>query len=248
MNLKKLSVLLLALTILPQLTFAEIEVAGEAVAEVANASAQAGEEISFLGFVMMGGVILIPIFTLLFYAIYVMIERARYIKKTTKYDANLLENIKADLMKGDISSALDKAERDPSSFGAVFAEGIKSIDRPTLEIEKNMEKIVNIEIAKMEKGGEALGIIAGIAPTLGFVGTIVGVIKIFYNISISENVSISTISGGLYEKMISSGAGLLVGLIAYAAYHILNTVIDRYALKVGIISSDFINLIRRPVK
>lgn len=245
MNLKKLALFILGFIILtPQMIFAQIEQAGENAAEVASP----GEEISFLSFIMMGGIIILPIILLLFYSIYVMIERARFIKKTTKYDPNLLNNIKDDLIKGDIASALDKAERDPSSYGAVFAEGIKSIDRPTLEIEKNMEKIVNIEIAKMEKGGEALGIIAGIAPTLGFIGTIAGVIKIFYNISISENVSISTISGGLYEKMISSGAGLLVGLIAYVSYHILNTVIDRFALKVGIINSDFINLIRRPVK
>lgn len=248
MNSKKKTILFLAIALLPQLMFAQIEQAGATAIEATTTAPKPGEEITFLSFLMMGGVIIIPIVLLFFYSIYVMIERARYIRKTTKYDSNLLNNIKTDLLKGDISSALEKAERDPSSYGAVFAEGIKSIDRPTLEIEKNMEKIVNIEIGKMEKGGEALGIIAGIAPTLGFVGTIAGVIKIFYTISISENVSISTISGGLYEKMISSGAGLLVGLIAYSSYHILNTLIDRFALKVGIINSDFINLIRRPVK
>lgn len=246
MKLKKLIPILTILLFLPQLIFAQIQESG--AADVANQATQPGEEISFFSFLMMGGVIIIPIVLLLFYAIYVIIERTRYIRRVTKYDRNLLSDIKSNLLKGDISAALDKAERDASSYGAVFAEGIKSIDRPTTEIENNMDKIVNIEIGKMEKGGEALGIIAGVAPSLGFIGTIAGVIKIFYNISISANVSISTISGGLYEKMISSGAGLLVGLIAYSAYHVLNTSIDRFALKVGIINSDFINIIRRPVK
>jgi biopolymer transport protein ExbB len=88
-----------------------------------------------------------------------------------------------------------------------------------------------------------LGLIAGIAPTLGFIGTISGVIKIFYSISISENVSIGNISGGLYEKMISSGSGLVVGIIAFTAYHLLNALIDNYALEIQKINLDFIKLI-----
>lgn len=237
------------LGMLPVLSFSQIE---QGMAEVAVAvtetSPAPGEEISFLDFVMKGGIFIIPIIILLFYSIYVIIERTRYIKRMTKYNPNLIGDIKSNLEKGNISEALHQAEREPSSYGAVIAEGIKSIDRPLQEIESNMDKVTNIEIGKMEKGNEALGIIAGIAPTFGFVGTILGVIKIFYNISISENVSIGNISGGLYEKMISSGAGLLVGIIAYAAFHILNTAIDRFALKVQIINLDFINILRKPIK
>jgi biopolymer transport protein ExbB len=85
-----------------------------------------------------------------------------------------------------------------------------------------------------------LGLIAGIAPTLGFIGTISGVIKIFYSISITENVSIGNISGGLYEKMISSGAGLVVGIIAFAGYHLLNALIDAYALRIQQLNMEFI--------
>ena len=121
-----------------------------------------------------------------------------------------------------------------------------TIGRPIAEIESNMEKVTNIEIANMEKRMNHLGTIAGIAPTLGFVGTISGVIKIFYNISITENISIANISGGLYEKMISSGAGLVVGIIAYAAYHLLNGKIDSFALQSQKIILKFINIIQRP--
>ena len=91
-----------------------------------------------------------------------------------------------------------------------------------------------------------LGLVAGVAPTLGFIGTISGVIKIFYSISITENVSIGNISGGLYEKMISSGAGLIVGIIAFTGYHLLNGMIDKYALSVQKINLEFVNLIQRP--
>ena len=119
------------------------------------------------------------------------------------------------------------------------------MDRPYLERQSNMEKAANIEVGKMEKNLGHLGLIAGIAPTLGFIGTISGVIKIFYSISITENVSISNISGGLYEKMISSGSGLVVGIIAFAGYHLLNGMIDNYALNIQKVSLDFANLFRQ---
>jgi biopolymer transport protein ExbB len=82
----------------------------------------------------------------------------------------------------------------------------------------------------MEKDTGYLGIIAGIAPMLGFIGTIVGVIKIFYNISLADNISIGIIAGGLYQKMICSGSGLIVGVLAYTAYHFLQMMIDRYTI------------------
>lgn len=247
---KKIVLIAGMLSVLPLMVFSQISETGTAeLNAVAEASAPvAGEEISFFSFVMKGGVFIIPIIILLFYSVYVIIERTRYIKRMTKYNPNLILDIKNSLEKGNVADALSQAQREHASYGAVMAEGIQSIDRPVTEIENNMEKVVNIEIGKMEKGTEALGLIAGIAPTFGFVGTIAGVIKIFYNISISENVSIGNISGGLYEKMISSGAGLIVGLIAFASYHILNAMIDRFALKVQIINLDFINIIRRPGK
>ena len=105
------------------------------------------------------------------------------------------------------------------------------IGRPIGEIESVMEQTANVEIAQMEKGLGYLGLISGIAPILGFIGTIVGVIKIFHSISTTGNLNIQTISGGLYEKMISSGAGLVVGVVAYSAYHLFNMMIDAFTLE-----------------
>jgi biopolymer transport protein ExbB len=93
-----------------------------------------------------------------------------------------------------------------------------------------------------------LGIIAGIAPMLGFVGTISGVIKIFYNISLSDNISIGLIAGGLYEKMITSAAGLIIGILAYIGHHILNLMVDKIILKLETESIDFIDLLEEPSK
>jgi biopolymer transport protein ExbB len=108
------------------------------------------------------------------------------------------------------------------------------------DVEGIMESAANIEIAEMEKNLGYLGIIAGIAPMLGFIGTISGVIKIFYNISLADNISIGIIAGGLYQKMICSGAGLIVGVIAYSCYHYLQLMIDRYTIAMQKDVNDFL--------
>jgi biopolymer transport protein ExbB len=163
-----------------------------------------------------------------------------------KYNKNLLNELKPSIVSGDIDDALKILSKDKTAAGNVLREGIQTIGRPLTEIESNMDKMANIEIGKMEKNLGHLGLIAGIAPTLGFIGTIAGVIKIFYSISITENVSIGNISGGLYEKMISSGSGLIVGIIAFAGYHLLNGMIDSFLLSIQKVNLDFVNLIQRP--
>ena len=203
-------------------------------------------EISVLEFIFKGGFFLIPIAALLFYTIYVIIERYLYIKKATKHDPHLLKDIRTHLNNGNINLAITAAERNGAASANVIKEGIQTIGRPIAEIESNMEKVANIEIGEMEKKLATLGLIAGIAPTLGFIGTISGVIKIFYSISVTENISIGNISGGLYEKMISSGAGLIVGIVAYSAYHLYNSLIDNYSLNMQRHVLEFVNIIQRP--
>jgi biopolymer transport protein ExbB len=202
------------------------------------------EEISALEFLMKGGFFLIPIAILLFYTSYVAVERYLYIKRMTKHNKHMLSEIKNNLHNANIQGAMDTLSHDHTAFGNVVREGVQSMGRPIPQIESNMEKVANIEIGKMEKNIGHLGLIAGIAPTLGFIGTISGVIKIFYSISVTENVSIGNISGGLYEKMISSGSGLVVGIIAFTAYHLLNGMIDNYALAIQRVNLEFIKLNR----
>jgi biopolymer transport protein ExbB len=218
----------------------------QSTASAAAEKVMGDDSMNGFDFFIKGGVFLIPICLLLFYSIFVMVEKYLYIKRMSKLDANLLSDIKTNLNGGNMANAASIASRDKTSYGEIVHEGILTIGRPLSEVESNMEKVTNIEIAKMERGLGHLGLIAGIAPTLGFIGTISGVIKIFYKISITENVSIGNISGGLYEKMISSGSGLIVGIIAFAGYHLLNGMIDSFSLKVQKINLNFVNIIQRP--
>lgn len=219
-----------------------IAVAQEAVKVPAK---NTSTDISAFEFLMKGGVWLIPIGLLLFYSLVVIVEKFRYIRKMTKYNTSLLADLKDDLLATNYDAVFKVLAKDKTAFGSVVNEGVQSMDRGYVERQSNMEKAANIEIGKMEKNLGHLGLIAGIAPTLGFIGTISGVIKIFYSISITENVSIGNISGGLYEKMISSGSGLVVGIIAFAGYHLLNGMIDNYALNIQKVSLDFANLLRQ---
>ncbi|MDP5200836.1 MotA/TolQ/ExbB proton channel family protein [Flavobacterium sp. DG2-3] len=219
---------------------------------IANASnvvvekiAEPQNEISMFGFIMKGGVFLIPIAILLFYTIYLIFERYMYINRASKIDSRLMQDIGEKLHSGNIELARTIVERNNTAAGNILKEGVLVIGRPISEIEANMDRAADIEIGEMERHLGHLGLIAGIAPTLGFIGTISGVIKIFYSISVTENISIGNISGGLYEKMISSGSGLIVGIIAYSAYHLLNGKIDNFALKIQKQILEFVNIIQR---
>ena len=204
------------------------------------------ENISYLEFLLKGGVMIFPLILLLFFCVYVIIERYLSITKAAKQDANLVNNIKMQLKTGKLDNAIMLCSRENTASGNILRSGVSIIGRPIGEIESVMEKTANIEIAQMEKGLGHLGLISGIAPILGFIGTISGVIKIFHTISNTGNLNIQTISGGLYEKMISSGAGLVVGVIAYCAYHLFNMMIDSFALKVQRQTLEIINVIQEP--
>lgn len=217
-----------------------------AIANPATTEVSVTENISYLDFILKGGVMIYPLILLLFFCVYVIFERYLSIKKASKQDANLVNEIKTQLKAGKLDNAVMLCSRENTASGNILRSGIAIIGRPISEIESVMDKTANIEIAQMEKGLGNLGLISGIAPILGFIGTISGVIKIFHTISNTGNLNIQTISGGLYEKMISSGAGLVVGVVAYSAYHLFNMMIDGFALKVQKQTLEIINVIQEP--
>jgi biopolymer transport protein ExbB len=179
---------------------------------------------------MKGGFIMIPILLLSVFSIYLFIERFIYIRKTSFVDQDLVFSIIGEIRKKKHQEALSQSRNSETSLGRILESGLSQNGKTPKEIENYMEATANLEISEMEKNTGYLGIIAGIAPMLGFIGTIAGVIKIFYNISLADNISIGIIAGGLYQKMICSGTGLIVGVIAYSCYHYLQMMIDRYSI------------------
>ena len=179
---------------------------------------------------MKGGYIMIPIILLSIISIYIFIERFIYIRRSSVIDEEMVSNVITGIRGKRAEEALNHLRYSNSSLGRILESGLSITGKTTKEKEDYMEATANLEISEMEKDTGYLGIIAGIAPMLGFIGTISGVIKIFYNISLADNISIGIIAGGLYQKMICSGTGLIVGVIAYASYHYLQMMIDRFSI------------------
>src|SRR5690349_6143884 len=132
----------------------------------------APEELDLFHLILKGGVVMIPIVILSVIVVYLTVERFLYLKTATKHPVNFMETIKAHLRKGDVNGAKTFAGHIDSATGTVIRHGLNSVGRPMREIETTLESATNIEIAEMEKNMGYLGVIAGIAPMLGFIGTI----------------------------------------------------------------------------
>jgi biopolymer transport protein ExbB len=185
---------------------------------------------SLFDLIIKGGVIIIPIFILSFIAIYIFGEKLFVIFSNSKFEKGFSQKIAMELSKNNIEGAVALCNKN-NAMGRIFKDGLDFRDKPLKEMESVMESSANVEITRMEKNIGYLGVIAGIAPMLGFIGTIAGVIHIFYNISMTDNISIGIIAGGLYQKMVSSGTGLIVGVISYSCYHFLHMQIDKFSAK-----------------
>ena len=198
--------------------------------------------------IMKGGPIMIPIAILFILTVYVVIERIIIIAKSGKDQSNFMNNIRDAVVGGNIEAAKALCKSTEGPLPRMIEKGISRIGKPLKEIEGAMENVGKLELYKLEKNLGILGLVAGIAPMFGFVGTIAGVIKIFYNISLADNISIGLIAGGLYEKMITSAAGLATGIIAYICYHWLSMLIDKITNRMEMHSVAFIDILQEPTK
>ena len=171
------------LSLILQITEGAASTAASVPTVVQNTPKQ--DTLSLLDLIIKGGYIMIPIGVLSVISIYVLIEKYIAIRKAGKLKADFMSNVKDNIKKGNQDGASAVCKINPSAIAAVIDKGIARIGKPIKEIESAMEGIGKLEVAKMEKNISILGIVAGIAPMFGFIGTISGVIKIFYNISIS---------------------------------------------------------------
>jgi biopolymer transport protein ExbB len=208
----------------------------------------APEELHFIDLLFKGGWVMIPLALLAFAGLIIFVERYITIRKASKTESNLMLQIKQYIHDGRLDNAIALCKNNNSPLARMLEKGLKRIGRPIKDIEAAIENNGKLEVSKLEKNIGILGIIAGIAPMLGFVGTIIGVITIFHDVSIKGAIEIGTISGGLYTKMITSATGLIVGIIAYVLYHILNNMVERIILRMETDSIEFIDLLEEPGK
>jgi len=212
------------------------------LAQAATDTAQKVDSLSLWSLVQKGGWSMIPIGILSIVTVYILLARAG------RNPENLMNNVRDQIHSGNIQSALMLTKSNNTPDARMLEKGISRIGQPLEEIEKSMEGVGKKELGRIEKNVAVLSVIAGVAPMFGFVGTILGVIKIFYNIALADNISIGLIAGGLYEKMITSAAGLIVGILAFVLYHWLNFSVDRIARRMEVTALDFIDMLHEPAK
>lgn len=205
-------------------------------------------KMSLIEMVMRGGPIMIPLALLLLVTIYVLVERLLVLGKASKRSENLIPGLKDMIHSGNISNARAMCRQINTPESTMLEQGVARVGQPLQEIRTSMDKSGSNEIGKLEKNLNVLNIIGRIAPMFGFIGTIIGVITIFYDISLAKTVEIEIISKGLYQKMITSASGLVVGVLAFICYHWLNARIDKIAHRMEDAQIRFLDMLNEPAK
>jgi len=213
-----------------------------------TAAASTPEKISMLSLLEKGGWIMYPLYFLLVAAIYVFIERLLAINKASRIEPNFMNIIRDNIVTGNVQAARNLAKNTNSPVARMIDKGIQRIGKPLDAIEKSMENVGRLEMYNMEKNLSILSLISGIAPMFGFLGTIIGMVQLFYGIASTGEYTLNTIAGGIYTKMITSATGLIIGLIAYVGYNFLSTQIDKTANKMEVASSEFIDILQEPTR
>ncbi len=217
------------------------------ILQIPTTTAPVADKISMLDLLQKGGWIMYPLYLLLAGAIFVFFERLIAIRKAAKIDDSFMNVIRDNIMSGNIAAARNLAKNTNNPVARMIDKGIQRIGKPIDAIERSMENVGKLEMYKMERNLSVLSLIAGIAPMFGFLGTIVGMIQLFYNIN-NSGFELNTIAGGIYVKMITSGSGLIVGLIAYVGHNVLSTQIEKTAYKMEAASAEFIDVLQEPTK
>ncbi len=156
--------------------------------------------------------------------------------------------IRDNIMTGNLSAARTLARNTNNPVARIIDKGLQRIGKPIDAIEKSMENVGKLEMYKMERNLNILSLIAGIAPMFGFLGTIIGMVQLFYGIASTGEYTLNTIAGGIYTKMVTSATGLIIGLMAYVGHNFLTTQIDKTANRMEVASSDFIDVLQEPTR
>ena len=194
-----------------------------------------------------GGVIMITLLILSILAIYIFIERAVVIRKAAREDHTFMDRIKDYIHEGDVDAALNLCKKTDTPYARLIEKGITRLGRPMNDVLVAIENVGNLEVAKLEKGFPWLATAAAGAPMLGFLGTVTGMVRAFYNMaSAGTSADITTLSGGIYEALVTTVAGLVVGIIALFAYNYLVARVDGVVNQLEAKTMEFMDLLNEP--
>ncbi|MFO7617471.1 MAG: MotA/TolQ/ExbB proton channel family protein [Bacteroidales bacterium] len=215
----------------------------------ARALTETSSSLSVLDLTLKGGWLMIPIILLSIVAVYIFVERYFAIRKASQEDQSFMNRVKEFIHDGKIDAAVRLAEATNTPVSRMIEVGISRIGRPMNDVNAAIENVGRLEVYKLERGLATLAAAAGAAPMLGFLGTVLGMIKAFFDMSnAGSNIDVALLSNGIYTAMVTTAAGLMVGIPAYFFYNILVSKIETVVFILETRASEFMDLLNEPVK
>ncbi len=223
---------------------------GGAIADTLGTAAPSEETISIFDLILSGGwYIMLPLAFLSLLAIYIFAERWMAISKASKEDKDFMNRIKDYVSDGKFDAARSLCHSSNTPISRMLDKGIMRIGKPMDDVSASIENVGKLEIYNLEKGLPVLATVAGAAPMIGFLGTVIGMINTFHAMKISgTGVEISALSGGIMQAMVTTVAGLIIGIVAYIAYNTLVVRVDKVVNRMETRSIEFIDLLEEPSK
>jgi biopolymer transport protein ExbB len=214
-----------------------------------GADAAGSTKMNLFDMTLKGGPLMIPLVLLSILAIYIFIERLLVINRASKNDPTFMSRIKDYIFDNKIDSAVKLCKQTNNPYARMIEKGISRIGRPMNDVQVAIENVGNIEVAKLEKGLTILASVAGGAPMIGFLGTVTGMVRAFFDMAnAGTNVDIIVLSSGIYEAMITTVGGLLVGIPAFFAYNYLVSRVGKIVNNLEGKTMEFMDLLNEPVK
>ena len=244
-----------SLTILNTVLAQTVQAVSDTIAAANNVVAASGQqieqttnELSVWSLCLKGGFIMIPLAVLALLSIYVLVERYLAIKAAAKEDDTFMKRIRDYIHEGEIDSARNLCRRTATPYARLIEKGISRIGRPTTDVQAAIENVGNLEIARLEKGFPWLATAASGAPMLGFLGTVTGLVEAFFALaSAGGGANISILANGIYEALVTTVAGLVVGIIALFAYNFLVSRVNNVMTQLEAKTMEFMDLLNEPV-
>lgn len=221
-------------------TLLQADIAAEAVA-------QPELNFSLIDMAMKGGWLMVPLVILSIVTIYMFGMKWWAIRKATKVDPNFMKDIRDFIHEGKMKSAISLCQKTDTPVARLVEKGIERMGRPLQDIQTAVENMGNVEVARLEKGLPMLATIAGGAPMIGFLGTVMGMVQAFFNMAqAGSNIDITLLSGGIYTAMVTTVAGLIVGIMAYFGYNFLTSQVSDVVFKMQNTTVEFMDMLHEP--
>ena len=225
------------------------QAAAAPVAQATQAAEPVVKELSVWNLTMAGGWLMIPLALLAAVSIYIFFERLFAVSRASKEDSAFMEKIKNYIHRGEVDQAAQLCKDTNTPYARMIEKGVSRIGRPMNDVLVAIENVGNMEIAKLEKGFNWLATTAAGAPMIGFLGTVTGMVQAFFQLaSAGQNSNVTILASGIYQALVTTVAGLIVGILALFAYNYLTSRVNKVMNKLEGKSMEFMDLLNEPAK